>query len=168
MGAISPFEWNQTTTRMSSSGSLTPDNCTWGPSCYRTTTHCGKLQRRVLGPMHWEWTFLNNSFFGAKLCLVPSILGALVFFVLPKEKGNKSGSWASPQEGSLGLIKEPMGGSCGCSYVNQPWNNKKYSSGETGAQVSLSRWFPFTLAKHSLLCVLYKPPIWVCVFFKCV
>jgi hypothetical protein len=37
--------------------------------------------------------------------LVPRILGAMVFFVLPKEKGNTSGSWASPQEVSLELIK---------------------------------------------------------------
>lgn len=29
----------------------------------------------------------------------------IVFFVLAKEKGNISGSWASPQEVSLGLIK---------------------------------------------------------------
>lgn len=37
--------------------------------------------------------------------MVQRILGATVFFVLPKEKGNTSGSWASPQEVSLGLIK---------------------------------------------------------------
>lgn len=37
--------------------------------------------------------------------MVPRILGARVFFVLPKEKGNTSGSWASPQEVSLELIK---------------------------------------------------------------
>lgn len=59
---------------------------------------------------------LNNRFFSVKLCLVPRILGAMIFFVLLKEKGNTSGSWASPQEVSLGLIKGTDVRCCGCSY----------------------------------------------------
>lgn len=79
----------------------------------------------------------------------------MVFFVLPKEKGNTSGSWASPQEVSLGLIKG----------TDVPWlwmllESVRLEITRDAAQekleprVSLAWPFPLAIAEHSLLCVL--------------
>lgn len=84
----------------------------------------------------------------------------MVFFVLPKEKGNLSGSWASPQEVSLGLIKG--------TDVQWLWmllQSVRTEITRTAAQeklepeVSLARPFPLAFAEHSLLCVLITAQI---------
>jgi hypothetical protein len=76
---------------MSSSYSLTLHNCTWGSSRYTQNAAKKKCKDRHLALCMENEKILNRSF-SAKLCLLPRILGAVAFFVLPKEKGNISGS----------------------------------------------------------------------------
>lgn len=98
-----------------------------------------------------------------------------VFFVLSQGKGNRSGSWASPQEVSLGLIKGTdarwlwmLLESVRLEITRQAAQEKLEPAVSLARPCLARRPFPLAFAEHSLLCVLITAqirPLKVCVSF---